>query len=161
VLLAAGTVSAQDPEGRLSPDYPMLYYWFRTGRPVPSTATSLDPRLVEVGAAFGNGDLDLARQIAQAILDETEDPLLRLEAVSFLVEAHLGVGDFAGARAAAESSDDKELLARVNRLEVQYNTEVNRLQQAVASPKDPEEAARAQLRTAHTHEAYGRPDLAE
>jgi tetratricopeptide (TPR) repeat protein len=49
----------------------------------------------------------------------------------------------------------------VNREERDYQAEVTRLQRLVATTGDPEEAARAQLLTAHAHQKAGRLELAE
>ena len=84
-----------------SPDQPQHWYWFRTDRGVPTQVEYMDPRLQGMSEAFSRGDYAQTRQLAQALLDSTEDPDLRGEAGSFIIEAHLAQGGFESARAAA------------------------------------------------------------
>jgi tetratricopeptide (TPR) repeat protein len=78
--------------------------------------------------------------------------------VRLIILSHLQEGNFAGARQAASDLHSTapdvcdELLAQVNREERDYQAEVTRLQRLVATTGDPEEAAAAQLWTAHAHQ---------
>ncbi|UCC67982.1 MAG: tetratricopeptide repeat protein, partial [Armatimonadota bacterium] len=145
----------------LSPDQPMHYYWFRTERGAPRESRSMDPRLREVSEAFGAGDFERARELAQALLDLADDPTLRSEAASYLTQSHLAQADFEGARAAAQRLNDDESLARITKMKAEYLAEVGRLQRIVARAKDAAEAAQAQLLTAHAHRLAGLLNVAQ
>ena len=127
----------------------------------------MDPRLAKALNAFGFSRYDECRRLAQALISASSDASTRAECVGLIILSHLHQGDFDTARQAAENlrsvSPDvcQDLLPRVNREERDYQAEVTRLQRIVATTKDPEEAARAQLRTAHMHHLYGRLGLAE
>ena len=135
VVLACGAAVAGDSgeetrrrQPELSPDQPMHYYWLRTERGAPGEAAAMDPRLREIAEAFGSGDFEGARELARALLDSTDDALLRAEAAGFIIESNLAEGDLEEARNAAEHFDDRDALARVNKLKADYLAEVGRLQ---------------------------------
>jgi tetratricopeptide (TPR) repeat protein len=142
-------------------DNPAPRYWFRTGRSVPAEAQPMDPRVREISDRFGAGAYQRARDLAQALLDATDDAALRTEAAAFIVESHLAEGDFDGARAAAERLGDSDALACIKQLEANYRAEVGRLQHIVATSSDLAEAAEAQFLTARVHEAAYRLRVAE
>jgi tetratricopeptide (TPR) repeat protein len=126
----------------------------------------MDPGLAEALNAFGAGRYDECRTRAQALISASSDPSTRADCVGLIILSHLHQGHFAAAREAAERlrsvSPDvcQDLLAQVNRDERDYNAEVSRLQHIVATTKDPEEAARAQLRIARVHHVFGRLEQA-
>jgi TolA-binding protein len=127
----------------------------------------MDPRLPEAMNVFGAGRYDDCRRLAQALLAAEDAASCRPDAVALIIYSHLHQGDFPAARSAADRlrsvSPDvcEDLLAQVNREERDYQAEVGRLQRIVATTTDPEEAARAQLWTAHAHQRVGRLEVAE
>jgi tetratricopeptide (TPR) repeat protein len=156
MLLATSTVLGVEA----GPDNPRKHYWLRNSDARVIEAGPMDARLREIADAFGRGEHERSRELAEALLDATNDPTLRGEAAAFLVQAYLAEGDFESARAAARRLEDQESLARVNRIEADYKAEVGRLQRIVATTKDPAEAARAQLLTARAHQRVGRGEVA-
>lgn len=158
-LLLSGAAFGDVP--KRGPDNPALLYWFRTGRCVPAEAQSMDGRLREISDRFGAGAYQRARDLAQALLDATDDAALRTEAAAFIVESHLAEGDFDGARGATERLGDSDALACINRLEADYRAEVGRLQHIVATSSDLADAAEAQFLTARAHERAYRLRVAE
>jgi len=139
----------------------------------------MDPRLAEALNAFGASRYDECLKLAEALAvgrghrlpgakskgtPPTDGTIA--EAVALIILSHLHQGDFAAARQAAARlrpvSRDvcQDLLAQVNREERDYQAEVTRLQQIVATTKDPAQAARAQLWTAHAHQRAGNLPLA-
>lgn len=156
MLLATSAVLAVEA----GPDNPRKHYWLRnTGARVVERGP-MDARLREIADAFGQGELEQARTLAENLLAATEDANLRAEAAAFLVQGYLEEGDFESARAAAARISDAESLARINRIEAEYKAEVGRLQRIVATTKDPAEAAHAQFLTARAHEGVHCLDVA-
>ena len=168
VAAILGGSSASAGQHGHGPNAPREYYWFRTDVPVPTQPECMDPRLKEISDASGRGDYQECRRLAESVIlsppqaDEGPVPsALRAEAASFIIQSHLAEGDFDAARSAAERFGDQDALARVNNLEADYQAQVGRLQHIVATTKDPAEAARAQLLTAHTHRQVGRLEVAQ
>ena len=156
LAVSAARVSAVQP----GPDKPNTPYWFRnvTGRVVETGL--MDPKLQQVADAFGVGDYDKCRRLAQALLHSTDDPTLRSEATAFVIQSLLAEGDFDGARAEVKRLNDEASLARIKKLKADYLAEVGRLQRIVAGATDVGEAAEAQLLTAHAHQRAGIVGLA-
>lgn len=163
LLIPIPALAAYTADGQWypSPDQPLHYYWFRTEQGVPAHPEVMDPRVEEIAEAFGRGDYAVTRQLAQTLLDSSDDPGLRGEAAAFIVESHIAEGDFAAARAAAERHEDWDAVERIESLKADYNRAVARLQQIVAKTDDPSEAARAQLLTAHFHQQFRLLDVAQ
>ena len=154
-MLACGVAVAGDSgeetrrrQPELSPDQPMHYYWLRTERGAPGEAAAMDPRLREVSEAFGAGDFEGARELAQALLNSTGRHDIRIEAAGFIIESHLAAGDFDGARAAVRRTNDPEALALLSRLEAQHDGQVGRLQEVIARSNQPPAVRRARRRLA-------------
>ena len=127
----------------------------------------MDPRLADALNAFGSSRYDESRKLAEDLISASDESSTRAECVGIIILSHLDQGDFAGAREAADRlrsvSPDvcQDLLVQVNREELDYRVEVSRLQQIVVTATNPEQAARAQLRTARVHQVCGRLELAE
>jgi len=133
---------------------------------IESETGEMDPLMEKALNAFGASRYDECRKLAQDLISTSNDSSTRAECVGILILSPLQQGEFASAREAAERlrtvSPDvcQDLLAQVNREERDYNAEVTRLQQIVATTKDPAEAARAQLWTGHAHQWAGRLGMA-
>ncbi len=162
VLLAMSTIGlyAQDPEGRLSPDYPMIYYWFRTERAASGDVVVMDPRLQEVSAAFGTGDFNRARQLAQALLDSPKvTPALSAEAVVYLAESYLAQGEFEKAAQVAKKYNYTVIAAHATSLQQHYQATLSRLDSMRNSVmSDP---GGNTLKIARVHRQVGRLSLAQ
>jgi len=134
-MLACGAAIAGDSgeetrrrQPELSPDQPMHYYWLRTERGAPGDLVAMDPRLKEVSDAFGAGDFERARQLAQSLLDDADAaPDVGAEAAAYLAESYLAQGEFEKAGQIAEEHEDTEIAARVASLKEGYSAALSRL----------------------------------
>ncbi len=123
--------------------------------------------LAEVLNAFGASQYAQCRVRAKKVIAESNDSSVQVECVGLIILSRLHEGNFEAARTTANELGSispfttRELLARVNREEREYNAEVNHLQHIVVSNRVSSEAARAQLWTAHEHQRAGRLDLAQ
>jgi len=160
VLLPTSTLALAG-DFKPGPDSPEVAYWFRNLQGPGPQAGDMDPRLQEAGDAFGSGDYQRARELAQALLEATDDADLRAEATSFLVESYVVEGNFDSARAAGQRINDAESLARINRIEAEYKAKVGRLQHIIDTCSQPgavararRDLARARLEAGEGHKAF-------
>ncbi len=143
------------------PDNPWRDHWWLRNTTGPGRETGvMNSAMREMADAFGTGRFDECRGLAHALLETTDDPALRDQAATYVIQSHLAEGDFESARAEAQRFGDEQFLARVNKLEADYKAEVSGLQHIVATTDDPAQASRAQLLTARAHQRAGRLDLA-
>jgi tetratricopeptide (TPR) repeat protein len=119
----------------------------------------MHPRAQEMAEALGAGHHKKCRELAGALVDAA-DPVLRAQAIAYLIESHLAEGDFDGARAAARALADQGLLRRIETAESDYRMAINRLQRIVATTRSQADAARAQLLSARVHQQNHRLDRA-
>jgi tetratricopeptide (TPR) repeat protein len=144
----------------LSPDQPMHYYWLRTERGAPGDLVAMDPRLKEVSDAFGAGDFERARQLAQALLEDPDAaPDVGAEAAAYLAESYLAQGEFEKAGQIAEEHEDTEIAARVASLKRGYAAALSRLDLTLAGAV--EERAALAFRRARVHRQAGCLELAQ
>jgi len=166
ICLSLGVCDVWAAGPRGTPEKPELHYWFLNTAGPESEPGVMDARVIALAEALGDNRIEECRELARALAGEAEDPEVRRQAVEYLVETYLAEGDFAGAREAAKGLSHMSpevcdaMLARVNQREVTYHAEVGGLQRIVATTRDPEEASRAQLQTAHLHHQVGRLHLA-
>ena len=162
LLIPIPALAAYTADGQWypSPDQPLHHYWFRTEQGVPAHPEVMDPRVEEIAEAFGRGDYAVTRQLAQTLLDSSDDPGLRAEAAAFIVESHIAEGDLAAARSAAEHLEDAGALTRVKEMESAHAAEVARLEQIAAGASDPATVACARVLIARSHQIAHRLDQA-
>jgi len=95
LLLTASPVSAAAP----SAQHPALRFWFRNEHPASRETSEMDARVIVLADGLGSGNYHQLTPIAAGLLDV---PGVAAVAATYLVEAHLGQGDFESARSAAE-----------------------------------------------------------
>jgi len=167
IMLACGAAMAGDSaeekrrrQPELSPDQPMHYYWLRTERGAPGDLVAMDPRLKEVSEAFGAGDFERARQLAQALLEDPDAvPDVGAEAASYLAESYLAQGEFEKAARVAEEHHDAGIAARVASLKRGYSAALSRLDLTLTGAA--EERAALAFRRARVHRQAGCLALAQ
>lgn len=148
------------------PDSPGEHYWLRTTGPGRDVG-ALSEDMQKVAQAFGSGNYEEARKLAEAVLDTSRDAAVLAQAADLLIESYLVEGAFAEAQSAAKRLANLapevsgEALARMERMEEQYQTEVARLQQTVAIEKDGSRLAAALLQLGQAHARMRHPEKAE
>ena len=149
------------------PDKPRMPFWFRNPDAPGFQVSTMSAEMLQIAESCAAGRDDECRRLVQALLSTTQDPVLRREAASCLVQTHLGRGDFEAARAEAQRFGrvapqvSQECLSRIDAMEAEYQARVARLQSIVGAATEPAEAAEAQFLTARAHHAVGRRELAE
>ena len=155
-----------------TPQSPNRAYWLRTGLPLPAQPQSMDPRLQELSEAFGRGDYQECRRLAEAVIlsaaqltrpgahEGSVPEVLRAEAASFIVQSHLAQGDFRAARTAAQRFHDEDALARVNRIEADYEAKAAWLEGLAATAADPQTRGLAHFWLGHLYQSFTKHDLA-
>jgi TolA-binding protein len=131
-------------------DSPGDKYWFL--KPASEREQGLmDPALQQVSDAYGKADFVRCRELAQGVLETTEDERTRAEAMAYVVEAWVAEGDLAKAAQVAAGCHDTGLVARVASRRDAYATALARLGQS----RTDGEGGSAALREARVHRQAG------
>ncbi len=155
-VLMAGAPDAVAVAWKPSPQDPMNPHWFRTDVPVPGKAHAMDARLQEISDAFGRGEYQESRRLAESLILSAPEAhegsvphALLAEAASFIIQSHLAEGDFGSARTAAEGLETMsrgtyhEAIIRIQEAEALHEARIPRLQHIIATCAQPGAVARA------------------
>lgn len=126
-ILSVALLSAASWAGGPSPDEPQdLYYFLNVDGPGPDFG-EMDGRLKGIADAFGRGEFARCRELAEALIESSDDEGLRAEAVTYVVESYLAQGEFEKAAQIADEYDRAEIAARVASLKRGYSAALARL----------------------------------